>query len=132
MAAKQMAPNLVKTIRTPDLKTVSSLTPEVLTPSQQLRRSQPKSRTGWSAWLTTASARPRLFPALRWPAKTGTAELGLDESGVMMNNAWFTGFAPANDPEVVVTIVMPKVDVATGAQLTSPNASKLFKAVLNK
>ena len=59
--------------------------------------------------------------------KTGTAELG---DG--LNNAWFTGFAPAKDPEVVVTIVMPKVDVATGSQLTSPNASKLFKAVLKK
>jgi peptidoglycan glycosyltransferase len=49
-----------------------------------------------------------------------------------LNNAWFTGFAPANDPQYVVTIMMPNVDVPTGAALTSPNASKLFKAVLKK
>jgi peptidoglycan glycosyltransferase len=59
--------------------------------------------------------------------KTGTAELGTG-----LNNSWFTGFAPANDPQVAVTIVMQGVDITTGAKLTSPNAKKIFEAVLNK
>ncbi|ALV46808.1 peptidoglycan glycosyltransferase [Arthrobacter alpinus] len=128
---EQMAPNLVKTIRTPDLKTVSSLTPEVLRQS-----TTPEIAAQIKDWMVSVVdngiGSAAAVPGVQVAAKTGTAELGLNESGVMMNNAWFTGFAPANDPEVVVTIVMPKVDVATGAQLTSPNASKLFKAVLNK
>jgi peptidoglycan glycosyltransferase len=49
-----------------------------------------------------------------------------------LNNSWFTGFAPANDPQVAVTIVMEGVDVLSGAKLTSPNAKKIFEAVLNK
>jgi peptidoglycan glycosyltransferase len=128
---QQMAPNLVKTVRTPDLKTVSSLTPEVLRQS-----TTPEIAAQITDWMVSVVdngiGSAAAVPGVEVAAKTGTAELRLDESGNMLNNAWFTGFAPANDPEVVVSIVMPGVDVATGAQLTSPNASKLFKAVLNK
>lgn len=123
---KQMAPNLVKTIRTPDLKTVSSLTPEVLRQS-----TTPEIAAQITEWMVSVVdngiASAAAVPGVQVAGKTGTAELG---DG--LNNSVFTGFAPANDPEVVVSIVMPNVDVATGAQLTSPNASKLFKAVLNK
>ena len=66
-------------------------------------------------------------PGVQVAGKTGTAELG---NG--LNNSWFTGFAPANDPQVAVTIVMEGVDITTGAKLTSPNAKKIFEAVLNK
>jgi peptidoglycan glycosyltransferase len=66
-------------------------------------------------------------PGVPVAGKTGTAELG---NG--LNNSWFTGFAPANDPQVAVTIVMENVDITTGANLTSPNAKKIFEAVLNK
>lgn len=123
---QQMAPNLVKTVRTPDLKTVSSLTPRVLRQS-----TSPEVAAQITDWMVSVVsngiASAAAVPGVDVAGKTGTAELG---DG--LNNSWFTGFAPANDPEVVVTIVMPNVDVATGAQLTSPNASKLFKAVLKK
>ncbi len=123
---QQMAPNLVKTVRTPDLKTVSSLTPRVLRQS-----TSPEIAAQITDWMVSVVsngiASAAAVPGVDVAGKTGTAELG---DG--LNNSWFTGFAPANNPEVVVTIVMPKVDVATGAQLTSPNASKLFKAVLKK
>ncbi|MFQ4150507.1 penicillin-binding transpeptidase domain-containing protein [Arthrobacter sp. LAPM80] len=129
---KQMAPNLVKTVRTPDLKTVSSLTPEVLRQS-----TTPEIAAQITDWMVSVVdngiASAAAVPGVKVAAKTGTAELGqLDDAGNSLNNSWFTGFAPADDPQVVVTIVMPRVDVATGAQLTSPNASKLFKAVLKK
>lgn len=128
---QQMAPNLVETIRTPDLKTVSSLEPKVLRQS-----TTPEIAAQIKDWMVSVVdngiGSAAAVPGVKVAAKTGTAELGLSESGEMLNNAWFTGFAPADDPQVVITIVMPKVDVATGAQLTSPNASKLFKAVLTK
>ena len=72
-------------------------------------------------------ARGAAVPGVQVAGKTGTAELG---NG--LNNSWFTGFAPANDPQVAVTIVMEGVDITTGAKLTSPNAKKIFEAVLNK
>ena len=61
--------------------------------------------------------------------KAGTAEIG-SEAG--LNDSWFTGFAPANDPQIAVAVVIEDVDVTTGAQLTSPSAKQLFEAVLNQ
>jgi penicillin-binding protein 2 len=39
--------------------------------------------------------------------KTGTAQSGtLDEFGKELNHAWFVGFAPANDPKIVVAVMI--------------------------
>jgi len=123
---EQMRPNLVQAVRTPDLKTVSSLTPEVLRKSTTPEVA--KQITDWMVSVVdNGIASAAAVPGVEVAGKTGTAEVGGN-----LNNSWFTGFAPANDPSVVVTIVMPDVDVSTGALLTSPNASKLFKAVLKK
>jgi penicillin-binding protein A len=122
----QMKPNLIQAVRTPDLQTVESLTPEVLRQS-----TTPEIASQITQWMTdvvdNGIASAAAVPGVEVAGKTGTAELG---NG--LNNSWFTGFAPANDPQVVVSIMMPGVSVLEGAQLTSPNASKLFKAVLNK
>lgn len=124
----QMKPNLVKTIRTPDLKVVKDFTPEVLRQS-----TTPEIASQITQWMTSVVdngiAKGAAVPGVKVAGKTGTAEL---VQGTSLNNSWFTGFAPANDPQVVVSIVIPGVDIATGAKLTSPNASKLFEAVLNK
>jgi peptidoglycan glycosyltransferase len=123
----QMKPNLVEAIRAPDLRVINEPKPEKLrTSTTQPIASQ------ITEWMTSAVdngiAKGAAVPGVKVAGKTGTAELG--DSG--LNNSWFTGFAPANDPQVAVTIVMESVDVLTGAQLTSPNAKKIFEAVLNK
>ncbi|MFD5278314.1 peptidoglycan D,D-transpeptidase FtsI family protein [Pseudarthrobacter sp. NPDC058362] len=122
----QMQPNLVKALRAPDLRIIEEPKPE------QLRTSTtPAIANQITEWMASAVsegiARGAAVPGVQVAGKTGTAELG---NGT--NNSWFTGFAPANDPQVVVTIVMEGVDITTGAQLTSPNAKKIFEAVLNK
>ncbi|MFJ5862258.1 peptidoglycan D,D-transpeptidase FtsI family protein [Pseudarthrobacter sp. NPDC092439] len=122
----QMQPNLVKALRAPDLRIIEEPQP------QQLRTSTTPEIAGQiTEWMASAVsegiARGAAVPGVQVAGKTGTAELG---NGT--NNSWFTGFAPANDPQVVVTIVMEGVDITTGAQLTSPNAKRIFEAVLNK
>lgn len=124
----QMKPNLIQTVRSPDLKPVSTLKPEVL--RQSTSKEVASQITDWMVNVVDKGiANSASVPGIKVAGKTGTAELDANKD---LNNSWFTGFAPADDPEVVVTIVMPNVDVATGAQLTSPNASKLIKAVLKK
>jgi peptidoglycan glycosyltransferase len=122
----QMAPSLVKTLRSPDLRVIDEPQP------QQLRTSTSpeiaKQITDWMASVVTDGiAKGAAVPGVQVAGKTGTAELG---NGT--NNSWFTGFAPADNPKVSVTIVMEGVDIYTGAKLTSPNAKKIFEAVLNK
>jgi peptidoglycan glycosyltransferase len=122
----QMQPNLIKTLRSPDLRVIDEPQPK------QLRTSTtPDIANQITEWMVSAVsegiANRAAVPGVQVAGKTGTAELG---NGT--NNSWFTGFAPANNPQVGVTIVMEGVDITTGAQLTSPNAKRIFEAVLNK
>ncbi|SDS55212.1 cell elongation-specific peptidoglycan D,D-transpeptidase [Pseudarthrobacter equi] len=122
----QMRPSLIKTLRSPDLRVIDEPQPE------QLRTSTtPEIANQITDWMVSAVsegiANRAGVPGVQVAGKTGTAELG---NGT--NNSWFTGFAPANNPQVSVTIAMEGVDITTGAQLTSPNAKKIFEAVLNK
>ncbi len=122
----QMQPNLIKTVRSPDLRTISEPTPQPLRTS-----TTPEIARQITEWMTSVVSdgigRGAAVNGVEVAGKTGTAELG---NG--LNNSWFTGFAPANDPQVAVTVVMEGVDITTGAKLTSPNAKKIFEAVLNK
>jgi peptidoglycan glycosyltransferase len=122
----QMSPNLIKTVRSPDLRVIDEPRPTPLRTS-----TTPDIAKQITEWMTSVVnqgiAGGAAVPGVQVAGKTGTAELG---NG--MNNSWFTGFAPANNPQVAVTIVMEGVDIYTGAKLTSPNAKKIFEAVLNK
>jgi peptidoglycan glycosyltransferase len=122
----QMQPDLIKAVRSPDLRVISEPKPQALRTS-----TTPENARQITEWMTSVVSqgigRGAAVPGVQVAGKTGTAELG---NG--LNNSWFTGFAPANDPQVAVTVVMQDVDITTGAQLTSPNAKKIFEAVLNK
>jgi len=64
--------------------------------------------------------------------KTGTAENDGDEPYTL----WFTGFAPANDPQVAVAVVVDNGgglgQSGSGDTLAAPIAKKIIEAVLNK
>lgn len=122
----QMQPNLIKAVRAPDLRAISEPAPQALRTSTTPEIA--RQITEWMASVVSDGiGRGAAVRGVQVAGKTGTAELGTG-----LNNSWFTGFAPANDPQVAVTIVMEGVDITTGAQLTSPNAKKIFEAVLNK
>lgn len=55
--------------------------------------------------------------------KTGSAEFSTNKA---MSHAWFTGFAPAEDPEIVVTVIAEKA--GSGGQIAAPMAGAVFDA----
>jgi peptidoglycan glycosyltransferase len=59
--------------------------------------------------------------------KTGTAETGLDNG----RSFWFTGFAPADAPQVVVAVVV-EGDAAEGSgnSVAAPIARRVMEAVI--
>lgn len=123
----QMKPNIVKTVRSNSLSTLYDFFAE------QLRQStSPDVAHQVRDWMVNdvdnGIASGAKVDGTEVAGKTGTAETGTAGS----NEAWFTGFAPADDPELAVAIVYEDVDAVTGAQLTSPGAKQLFEAVLNK
>jgi len=64
--------------------------------------------------------------------KTGTAENDGDEPYTL----WFTGFAPADDPQIAVAVVVDDGggmgQSGSGDTLAAPIAKKIIEAVLNK
>ncbi|CEA07197.1 Penicillin-binding protein A [Arthrobacter saudimassiliensis] len=122
----QMKPNLIRTVRASDLSVIEEPDPEVLNTSVS-----PETARQLTEWMVDVvergTATSAQVPGYTVAGKTGTAEV--EGRG---DNAWFTGFAPADDPQVAIAVVMEDVDLATGAQLTTPSAQKLLEAVLNK
>ena len=58
--------------------------------------------------------------------KTGTAEV--DNYG---NNAWFVGFAPADDPEIAVCVLVENAS-SSSSYAAVPIASQLFSAYVGR
>ena len=122
-----MKPSLVKNVRSSDLSVIDEFKAE------QLRRSTDAQTANTVTDLMTSVvdngiARGAAVPGVKVAGKTGTAEIGKDG----LNDSWFTGFAPADDPQLAVAVVVEDVDVTTGSSVTSPSARQLFEAVLNK
>ena len=55
--------------------------------------------------------------------KTGSAEY---DSSKDYSHSWFTGFAPAGEPEIAVTIIME--EAGTGSSYAVPVAKRIFDA----
>ena len=55
--------------------------------------------------------------------KTGSAEYNKVKED---SHAWFTGFAPAEDPEISVTIIVERI--GSGGDYAVPIAKRLFDA----
>lgn len=60
--------------------------------------------------------------------KTGTAEVGNVTAGI--NNLWFIGFAPVQDPKVAVAVIVEK-QAGQGGQVAAPIARDVIQAALN-
>ncbi len=64
-------------------------------------------------------------PGLSIGGKTGTAEFGPEKAnGKRDEHAWFTGFAPYDDPEVVVTVYF---DLGVGGDKAAPVGGQILK-----
>lgn len=127
-----MQPNLVKQVIAPDLRVLSETEPtefstatskEIADQVTDLMRGPVQRGTAVRAQV----------PGLDIAAKTGTSVIPRqDPSDPALVNSWITGFAPADDPQVAVTIVFEKIDFKTGSSLTSPNLKKILEAVFNQ
>ncbi|HET9656144.1 MAG TPA: penicillin-binding protein 2 [Kineosporiaceae bacterium] len=72
------------------------------------------------------------IPGVKVAGKTGTAQQGPGQPP----NAWFTAFAPADNPKVAVAVVVEDGgslnERATGGQVAAPIAKKVIQAVLGQ
>jgi len=74
--------------------------------------------------VTSGSGTAARIPGVTVAGKTGTAEVGRDAQ----THAWFIAFAPAEDPEVAVAIVLE--NAGTGGRVAAPRARQVLEAAL--
>ncbi|GAB4324790.1 MAG: penicillin-binding protein 2 [Dehalococcoidia bacterium] len=79
-------------------------------------------RRGMRTSVIEGAAANASVPGYEVAGKTGTAEFTLPD-GTVKNHAWFTGFAPYSDPEVVVTVYF---DVGWGGDKAAPVAGQIL------
>ncbi|WP_449276708.1 peptidoglycan D,D-transpeptidase FtsI family protein [Leucobacter sp. GX24907] len=103
-----MKPQLVDRVITPDLRVEREYAPEVF--SKPISKGTAQTigemmERGVSS--SDGAAAGSAIPGVQVAGKTGTAENGEDEAGnPLPYNLWYTGFAPADDPEVAVAVLI--------------------------
>lgn len=80
-----------------------------------------------SAGGTAAGAR---IEGVAIAGKTGTAQSGTYLNGKELNHAWFTGFAPADNPRIVVAVMLE--NVSFHGSVSARLASKMIEAYLKQ
>jgi peptidoglycan glycosyltransferase len=72
------------------------------------------------------------MPGVKVAGKTGTAQSAPDRPPY----AWFVSFAPADDPEVAVAVLVEDAGVErnaiSGSGLAAPIAKRVMEAVMNE
>jgi penicillin-binding protein A len=123
-----MKPYLVQKITAPDLTPIfaatantfsTALTPAAASQVKQMMISVVQSPVG------TAHA-TAFLPNIEIAGKTGTAQNGVNNSG--LDDAVFTCFAPANNPQIAVGVVVK--GGGFGADAAAPIAVKIIEAYL--
>lgn len=122
-----MKPNIIKKVTASDLRVLQEPKPEqfsVATTKQvadqvtELMRQPVKSGTAMGARVNGVDL----------AAKTGTADIGT--TGKV--NGWITGFAPADNPQVAITVVVERISYAESRGTSSSIMKKILEAVFNK
>jgi penicillin-binding protein A len=122
-----MLPYVVQTVRDQDLDPIRQTEPEVLsravspTTAEQLTEMM-------VAVVQQGSGQGAALPGVTVAGKTGTAEFGTSGAA----HAWFTGFAPAEDPSIAVAVLVESASDdwtgETGGVVAAPIARAVLQA----
>lgn len=123
-----MKPHLVRTVRAPNLSVLEQHEPEEVDRAMSTRDAR-ELRDMMVSVVDQGTGTPAQIPGVEVGGKTGTAESAPERPPY----AWFIGFAPANDPQVAVAVLVESAgntsDIA-GGRLGGPIARSVMEAVL--
>jgi peptidoglycan glycosyltransferase len=125
-----MKPTLIETIFAPDLTELQSFQPEVYSTPMSAQTAATMNQMMIQNVSNGAGSNARIN-GVDVAGKTGTAE-----NGDAPYTLWFTGFAPANDPQVAVAVVVENGgglgQSGFGNLVAAPIAKRVIEAVLNR
>ncbi|QEE62458.1 penicillin-binding protein 2 [Salinibacterium sp. dk2585] len=121
-----MQPTLVERILAPDLTELVAFEPSVY--SEPISAETAETMVPMMvANVANGAASNARMNGVDVGGKTGTAQ----NSEGSPNTLWFTGFAPASDPQIAIAVVVENGS-GFGNQVAAPIAKKVFEAVLSK
>jgi cell division protein FtsI/penicillin-binding protein 2 len=118
---KLVTPHIVDEVVSPDGKTVRTIEPQYQD-SGVSKTTIDVVRQGMLGSVQYGAGARAAIDSASVAGKTGTAEFYLKD-GRLSQHAWFTGFAPFDNPEVVVTVYF---DIGVGGDKAAPVASKIL------
>ncbi|MFN8633605.1 MAG: penicillin-binding protein 2 [Chloroflexota bacterium] len=125
---KVLRPHVVRQIVDSDGNVLSTASPEVVRTLEIDPRNIQTTIEGMELGFSGQLLRDYRIPGLRIAGKTGTAEYGqsTNPNGELPTHGWFTGFAPVDDPKVVVTVY---VDHGSSSRDAAPIAARIFRHI---
>jgi peptidoglycan glycosyltransferase len=126
-----MKPHLIRKVTTADLQVIDEQAPEEM--SQAISAETAAALTRMMEEVVRAgTGTAAQIPGIEVAGKTGTAQHGTG----LAPHAWFTGFAPANNPKVAVAVVVEDGgslgNEAVGGRVAAPIAKAVMEAVLGR
>jgi cell division protein FtsI/penicillin-binding protein 2 len=87
-------------------------------------------RSLWAAVNGGGTASAARSPDLLVAGKTGTAQIIRDsDSSKGQDHAWFACYAPADDPRMVVVVLVERG--GTGGKVAAPIAGRIFREIFH-
>jgi peptidoglycan glycosyltransferase len=126
-----MRPYVVDEVRAPNLSVLDRTEPQSI--SKAISSSTADELTEMMvATVADGTASPAQIPGMDVAGKTGTAQ----STGDRPPYAWFVSFAPADDPQVAVAVLVQSSDTSPdeigGGRLGGPIAKSVMEAVINE
>jgi penicillin-binding protein A len=125
-----MRPYIVDEVRSPELDVLDKTDPQVLSRAVSASTAEELKEMLVST-VTDGTASPGAIPGVTVAGKTGTAESGRDN---VPPYAWYVSFAPADDPQVAVAVMIQKADIPrgeiAGGTFGGPIAKSVMEAVI--
>lgn len=126
-----MTPYLVREVQAPDLSTLSQTRPQVYKRAVTQAVADQLS-TMMQTVVTSGTGTAAQIPGVAVAGKTGTAEHEVGKPP----HAWFIAFAPAQDPQVAIAVLVEDGgsagSEATGGRVAAPIARDVMRAVLGQ
>jgi peptidoglycan glycosyltransferase len=121
-----MEPTFLQEASDPDGRTL-----EELDPTQQDRVISEEAASQVAEMMTNVTregtASGLSVGGVEFAGKTGTAEIDVEAS---INRPWFIGFAPAQDPQVAIAVMLERCTGCFGGEVAGPIGTEVMEALL--
>jgi peptidoglycan glycosyltransferase len=123
---KLMKPTFLQQAKDPDGRTIEELDPDEQ--DQVISSETAEQLTSMMTNVTEEGTAAGLtVQGISFAGKTGTAEINIEEG---TNRPWFLGFAPADDPQIAVAVMLETCTGCFGGEVAGPIATEIMENLL--